>query len=125
MYNIVRAKLHLLTAELPPEEAPDEWFLGADPVIDPVIITRVLFGINELLHRLDTEQETTDEAYQFHFYEAAKSAFGEDKKAIREFFKYLYLLLFGVDHGPRWGQFVAVTGVETFKKKLRESMTSL
>jgi len=58
------------------------------------------------------------EAIQALFYTHAKQAFGEEKESIRRFFALLYLLLFGRDHGPRWGQFVAIAGVPFFCERV-------
>jgi lysyl-tRNA synthetase class I len=124
MFNIVSARLYLALAELQPVDAPDEWFLPKKET--PVTrVDEFLAGVADLQMRLTTEPELTEERIQWHFYEAAKSAFGEDKIAIRDFFRYLYIIMFRTQSGPRWGQFVIATGLDVFLEKLQYELRTL
>lgn len=79
-----------------------------------------LQGIQYICEQLVNLNENSTEAdIQYHFYEGAKIAYGDDKGEIRRFFKYLYRLVLGQDSGSRWGQFVSILGVENFINQLR------
>lgn len=82
-----------------------------------------LGGLRRLLERLNdihitASEEWSDTSIQYEFYEAAKATFGEDKMSIRRFFRYLYFMVFERADGPRWGQFVAIVGLDKFMDQL-------
>lgn len=116
--SALEAFFYLQDAEVMPKNAPDEWFLQPDPVQ----------GLRERVSTFETQARGLmedisslegEEAFQFAFYERAKAAFGTDGASIREFFRMLYLVVLGQPNGPRWGQFVALTGRDEFVALLR------
>lgn len=125
--NVVRsvaARIYLVLAENMPENASDEWFLQPD--ISGVNVEDVRLFVNEaiflrnLITSMGDGREPVD--YQTEFYNSAKRCFGEEKSSIRKFFSYLYAVLFGKDSGPRWGEFVAIVGVEHFNEMMVEQL---
>jgi lysyl-tRNA synthetase class I len=111
------AQLYLQEGERMPENAPDEWFEprteNSDRFRAPVIT--FLHGMSRLVDVLRTlDAGTPEEDIQYHFYEVAKASFGEDRRAIREFFRLGYLFIMWSYSGPRWGQFVAIQGISEF-----------
>lgn len=108
--------LYVYGTERMPDNAPDEWFLFGHSDI-PFSIEECedfLNGVFPLVDKVSTMHENTSEEIQFEFYEAAKRAFGDEKNSIRKFFKMFYLLMFARDSGPRWGEFVKLTGIDVF-----------
>lgn len=124
MPSPLAAYLYFKTAEMPPEDVTDEWFLSPEPA--PLTSEKVgIFTeqVNGLISDIEALDDPSDEeAVQFIFYERAKAAFGEEKSSIREFFKMLYLVVLEKPDGPRWGQFVALTGRDEFLSRLRKRM---
>lgn len=119
----IHAFFYLHDAEPMPENAPDEWFLRPDPTSGlPERVDAFVRQVDVLLNELSTLN--TEEEFQFAFYENAKVAFGEDRGAIREFFRMLYLVIFQRDNGPRWGQFVVAVGRDEFIEMLRRNMAN-
>ena len=119
----IHAFFYLHDAEPMPENAPDEWFLRPDPTSGlPERVDAFVRQVDVLLNELSTLN--TEEEFQFAFYENAKLAFGEDRGAIREFFRMLYLVIFQRDNGPRWGQFVVAVGRDEFIAMLRRNMAN-
>lgn len=116
----LRTYFFLLEAEHFDENTPDEWF---EPRSDSTLfrsenqIETFVTGCNYILNTLNDEMD--EETIQYHFYEAAKKAFGEEKSSIREFFKMLYLVVFDRPQGSRWGQYVMMVGASRFKDRLR------
>lgn len=128
--NILAAYLYLRMGEQMPENAPDEWFLEPDPfAIDPLYLRRFIAMTEVLL--IDLEQLELDEnepaapQYMTLFYNAAKDVFDNDKTRLRTYFAWLYLVLFQTQDGPRWGDFVAVYGVENFVALARQRFEEL
>jgi hypothetical protein len=110
----LRAFFYLLESEVMPPDADDAWFLQpCTGVRDAASVEAFARGATAIVADLPGT-DSTEEAVQALFYAHAKQAFGEDKDSIRRFFAMLYLLLFGRDHGPRWGQFVTIVGVDLF-----------
>lgn len=119
--NTIAAYLYLHLAEQMPEDAPDEWFLQPDPAnIDVARVERFVRECTVLSELLSRSPTFTAEEYQSLFYEAAKETFDHDKKMIRTFFMWLYLVMFQTDSGPRWGEFVVAFGPERFSGLMRE-----
>lgn len=121
--NALTAFFYLHDAEQPPENAPDEWFLAAPALPGSLsrvdVFARHARALADDLGSLEGEAE-----FQSAFYERAKAAFGTDGASIREFFRMLYLLIFRQQSGPRWGQFVAITGRDDFIALLRSRLES-
>jgi len=121
--NSLNAFFYLHEAELPPPDAPDAWFMGKDDISG--LTERVaLFREHALLLADELTSVSTEEEFQFLFYERAKSAFGTDGGSIREFFRMLYLVVLGQPSGPRWGQFVVMMGRDAFISLLRRNLSS-
>ena len=119
--SALQAFFYLRDAEQMPENAPDSWFLQPDPVQG--LTERVdTFETHARLLIEDLSDLEGEEAFQFAFYERAKAAFGTDGASIREFFRMLYLVVLDQPSGPRWGQFVALTGREEFIERLRSRL---
>lgn len=116
--STLHAFFYLHDAERMPPDAPDSWFL--EPEDTAALVARV-DRFEEHARALITDLSTLEgeEAFQFAFYERAKAAFGTEGAQIREFFRMLYLVVLGQPSGPRWGQFVTLTGRETFIEMLR------
>ena len=118
----LRAYFYTLEGEMPPPDAPDEWFL---PRADPTIRTEAaVAAFHRETRRLLTElgSSLTEDEIQALFYERAKAAFGTDKAAIRDYFRMLYLLIFQRPSGPRWGQFVILIGRQAFIDRLKNRL---
>lgn len=121
--NALNAFFYLHEAEMPPPDAPDAWFMGKDDVSG--LADRVaLFREHALLLADDLATVSTEEEFQFLFYERAKAAFGTEGPSIREFFRMLYLIVLRQPSGPRWGQFVAAMGRDEFISLLRRNLSS-
>ena len=125
--NEIAARIYLTLGEHPPEDAPDEWFAPRTETVNPVSMSDVekfSASLHTLLDQLESYSSDLDsEEYQTLFYDAAKSAFGENKKEIRNFFRFLYAMLFGTTSGPRWGQFLTAIGKDEFVQLVRERST--
>lgn len=125
--NTVAAYLYLHLAEQMPEDAPDEWFLQPDPA--NIDVARIEMFVRECTFLVTSLESMSDgcstEDYQTLFYDAAKATFDEDKKMIRTFFMWLYLILFETDSGPRWGEFVSAFGRERFAHLMRTRFENL
>lgn len=114
----LRSYFYLVEGELPPKDAPDEWFLLPDSTQkrSEEEVEKFLVGCSYLKEYL--RDDMPEEDIQFHFYEAAKKAFGDEKSSIREFFKLLYLVIFSKPQGSRWGMYVQMVGVSEFLNDL-------
>ena len=119
----LRTFLYLIEGEQQPFEAPDEWFLGVDNSFrseeELETFQEHAWLLIDDLNGLEDEDEI-----QAAFYSRAKLAFGEDKSSIRRFFALLYLLIFHTDSGPRWGQFVVLSGREFFIQRLTDRLSN-
>lgn len=131
--NILRAYLYMHLAEQMPEDAPDEWFLEPDPVaalldmngrILPFIAQTELLLIDLQELELDPDQPAAPQ-YMALVYEAAKVTFDYDKTQLRTYFRWLYLVVFQREDGPRWGDFIEVYGVENFVALVRQRFEEL
>lgn len=123
MSNELRTYFYLLEGEQQPPNAPNDWFLGVDNSFRTLEEIET-FENHATLLLSDIAQLETEEEFQAAFYSRAKLAFGDDNSSIRKFFVLLYLLMFGRDSGPRWGQFVKLTGREEFISKLKIRLES-
>lgn len=109
-------------------EEYERWQLSPDPtVINTTEISLFVQGLRWLIDQLNANftDASSDEEIQAVFYEAAKRSFGEEKSSIRNFFRYLYLVLFGTESGPRWSQFVRAMSMQRFLQVLEERTESL
>jgi lysyl-tRNA synthetase class I len=92
-------------------------------------LERFIARTEQLLSELETVEldpnELSPPQYMTLFYDAAKDVFDHDKQLIRTYFSWLYLVLFQRNEGPRWGEFVAVYGVEEFNEMTRERFSNL
>lgn len=143
--NQLAAHLYLLQAEPMPEPilddegeidveadnaAIEEWSQGSDSLsYDTVRLERFIVRTEELLEELQVLEldETQDASPQYMtlVYDAAKDVFDHDKKMIRTYFMWLYLVLFHRPDGPRWGEFIAVYGADNFAELVRERFGDL
>lgn len=125
--QLLAAHLFLQEAERMPVDAPDEWFEPRSGETAGYLdrVTQFLEAMDEVLDRIqDLPQGTPDEDIQFHFYEAGKSVYGEDRRALREFFRLTYLFLLNSFSGPRLGQFVAIQGIPEFVAMVHDRLTN-
>lgn len=133
-HHTLAAYLYLHMGEQMPEDAPDEWFLQADPVAELLDmrsprLQMFLDNTEALLEgllalELDPNEPTAPQ-YMTLVYDAAKETFDQDKTQLRTYFAWLYLVLFQRDEGPRWGDFIDVYGVETFVELVRRRFGEL
>lgn len=131
--NVVAAHLYRHLAEPMPEpildrdgnvdvERDDEqiqrWSEGTDDVhIDIEDVESFIRETGELLRELNIGiEDPSSQEYMRACYDAAKRTFGEDKKAIRTYFRWLYLVVFEYENGPRWGEFIHIYGVDEFTR---------
>jgi len=131
--NVVAAYLYRHLAEPMPEpildrngnvdvERDDEqiqrWSEGTDDLqIRIEEVESFIRETGELLRELNISiEEPSSQEYMRACYDAAKRTFGEDKKAIRAYFRWLYLVVFGYENGPRWGEFIHIYGVDEFTR---------
>ena len=128
--QLLATYLYLRQGEQMPADAEDSWFLEPDPFsVDQERLERFIVRTEQLL--LELEQLELDPAelappqYMTLFYEAAKDVFDQDKSLLRQYFVWLYLIVFQRDEGPRWGEFVQVYGVEEFNRLVRERFANL
>ena len=112
--SALRAFFFLLESEPMPADADDAWFLKPSPGIRSTAEIETFVDSAHALVRDVATAPMDEEVIQALFYTHAKRAFGDDPKDIRRFFSMLYLLVFGRNHGPRWGQFVLIAGAEVF-----------
>jgi len=105
----------------------EEWYLQPIPtVIDLTEATRFLDQTSSLLSAIEALGEDQDASeYQTLFYDAAKAMYDGDKKMIRRYFTFLYYVLYERDNGSRWGDLIAITGVEGFVNRLRTRFAQL
>lgn len=143
--NIFAAYLHLQTGEGMPSfqgdrENPEDvaadnaaifvWSQGLEQP-DPLsgYYIRFIERTEQLLSELETlvlvDDEPAASQYMTLFYNAAKDVFDQDKALIRNYFSWLYLVIFEQDSGPRWGEFVEVYGVVDFNATVRRRFAAL
>lgn len=124
--SLVMAYLYLHTAEQMPEDADDEWFLRPEPnPVNREEVKRFLQETEKLLDQLRRPLFLREDEIQTLFYDAAKATFDGDKTKIRTYFKWLYLILFQRDYGPRWGQFVQAYGKVNFIHLVQDRIENL
>jgi len=126
------AFLYLYQAESFSDDTPDEWF---EPICDPtyaLIVSNEVY-LDRFIERTQTlmleltnlelnDDESSAQQYMTLFYNAAKDVFDGDKSRIRQYFEWLYFLVFERFEGPRWGDFVDIYGVEAFVNRVYERM---
>lgn len=145
--NILAAYLYVKLGEQMPEPVLDEdgelldpeldneivtaWALGKDEYESPDLerLRRFIVETENLLTRLvelqlDSEQPASPQ-YMSEVYEAAKATFDYDKTQLRTYFRWLYLVVFQREDGPRWGEFVDIYGVDEFCNLVRTRFASL
>ncbi len=95
---------------------------NADIPVDEAISlgNRLIKACDEIFTLINDEM--TEEEIQYEMYEIGKRHYGIDKKILREWFRDLYLLLYGQQSGPRWGTWISMFGVENFKNLLRDRL---
>jgi len=99
------------------DEIIELWSLTPDPPkMDLVRVRRFLDDLDDLLVDLPSIEP---ENYMARFYEAAKKTFDHDKSQIRTWFMWLYLIVFQMPEGPRWGEFVEIYGPDNFTTKVK------
>jgi hypothetical protein len=143
--NIFAAYLHLRVGEVMPSFQGDRknledvaadnaaisaWSQGLE-TLDPLAgyYIRFIERTDQLLSELETLVLDNDNPvsgqYMTLFYDAAKDVFDQDTALIRNYFSWLYLVIFQKDSGPRWGEFVEVYGVAEFNATVRSRFAAL
>lgn len=108
-----------------------EWALGANDYNAPdhERLAQFIYETERLLDRLvDLELDSAEPAspqYMGEFYNAARATFDNDTTQLRTYFRWLYLVVFQREDGPRWGEFVDVYGVDEFCDLVRDRFASL
>lgn len=109
--------------------ATQAWSQGTDAFTVSVPRLRQFIDCTDTLlselHTLVLEEGAPAPQYMTLFYDAAKTTFDHDKTLLRTYFSWLYLVLFQVNEGPRWGDFVTVYGVEEFTNLVRRRFAEL
>ena len=130
-YTVVRATSDEEIAELERQrcEAEEVWFSQPDPfALDLDRLERFILSVDVLLDNLDSlelEEGEPEPQYMTLFYDAAKDCFDHDKTQLRQYFTWLYLVLFYTPSGPRWGEFVNGYGVPEFGELVHERFANL
>lgn len=106
------------------------WSSGIDTYeADLTRLERFIVNTAQLLQNLELlvidAAEPVAPQYMTLFYDAAKETFDHDKTLLRTYFSWLYLVLFQRNEGPRWGEFVAVYGVDEFNEMVRRRFNEL
>ncbi len=63
----------------------------------------------------------SEDEIQNHFYAIARGI-GYDKSNMRQWFLLLYQVLFGQDHGPKFGSFIKIFGINNFLNLIQQSI---
>lgn len=110
--------------------AIEAWSAGADPAsFDIARLGRFIVFTDEMLLCLEElvldPAEPAGPQYMTLVYDAAKETFDHDKTQLRTFFRWLYLVVFQFEDGPRWGDFIDVYGVENFVALVRRRFEEL
>lgn len=110
--------------------AIEAWSLGRDTYQIPELYLRRFIVETELmLDALSDLELSSDEPassqYMSLFYDAARTVFDNDRTQLREYFRWLYLVVFQREDGPRWGEFVDIYGVDEFCNLVRTRFASL
>lgn len=121
------AYLFLHLGEQMPEDAPDDWFLGPDPVTSFIKdhIRAFIDSTDRLMHDLQYGTFDGPSDIMSQFYDAAKRTFDGDKSLIRTYFQWMYIILLQKPDGPRWGEFVSVYGVDSFVEMYYDRLNNL
>lgn len=117
-------------AGLEPEEenewyrANESWYLQPEPFeIDLNRVERFIDQTAILMSDLENLEvdlsEPAPPQYMSLFYDAAKETFDHDKSQLRTYFRWLYLIAYGYENGPRWGEMVSAMGVNDFTSMIR------
>ena len=92
-------------------------------------LERFLVETEALISRLEELELDSEEAasaqYMTEFYDAAKLTFDQDRTQVRTYFRWLYIVLFYREDGPRWGEFVEALGVDSFVELVRRRFADL
>lgn len=126
----LQTALYLRLGELMPADAPDEWFLQPDPFFatppDRMRLGRFIVEVENMLWELlDLSRDATASDYMSVVYDAARRTFDDDSTQLRTFFMWLYAVLFHSANGPRWGDFIAIYGVDAFVLLVQERFHTL
>lgn len=70
-----------------------------------------------------SNEALVEEKVQEAFYNIGKRFYGTEKKELLTFFRHIYMLLFGVETGPRIGTFANIYGVEAFMKDIYSNVS--
>ena len=121
---------HVATLEQHRCEDEEAWFAGSDEYeIDQDRLQRFIVRVEQLLGELGSivldEDEPIPPQYMTLFYDAAKDVFDHDKAQLRQFFAWLYWVVFQVRQGPRWGDFVHIYGAPEFIVHVRDRFANL
>ena len=95
--------------------------------LDVADVDLFLSSFGWLVEQIQSMDETTltDDEIMVPFYDAAKRAYGEDRSAIRRYFRYMYILLFRSESGPRWSQFIRAVGSDYFLRLVEERTSTV
>lgn len=108
----------------------EAWFAGVDEFdVDQARLERFIIRTEQLLVDIESlvlvEGEPIPPQYMTLFYDAAKDVFDHDKSQLRQFFAWLYWVVFQVQQGPRWGDFVQIYGADEFIVHVRNRFANL
>lgn len=126
----VAAYLSLHLYEPMPENLSNEefieWAMRPEPnEISLVDVRAFLDSTSILLSEIRNGIFNSPSEIMYHFYEAAKRTFDDDTSKIRTYFKWLYLIVFQKEDGPRWGEFVWIYGQQKFVDLMNERFNNL
>lgn len=113
------------------EAAGEEWvawqMTPETQPLDVADVDRFLVGFSWLIEQVRqmNEDELTDDEIMVPFYDAAKMVYGEERTAIRNFFRYMYILLFRSESGPRWSHFIRAVGSDYFLRLVEERTSTV
>lgn len=109
--------------------ALEAWSEGLNEfTVDTARLARFIDCTDKLLSELEAlvlDDTVPSPQYMTLFYDAAKDTFDHDKTQLRTYFLWLYLILFQVQDGPRWGEFVSIYGVDEFCTMARKRFAKL
>lgn len=102
---------------------PNDFGIDVDALGRFIARTDVL--LSELVDFVPNDDEEVSPQYMALFYDAAREVFDGDRRMIRTYFSWLYLVIFHRAEGPRWGDFVVAYGADNFVSMVRGRFANL
>jgi len=109
-------------------EMLERWYFAREDYarIEESVLERFIIRTEQMLNDIENMPDTSEsEDYMVHFYDSAKDVFNQDKRMIRTYFSWLYLLMLREHSGPRWGDFVVSYGQQNFVNMMRGKLEVL